>query len=64
MNLVNMSNGKSLHVPYRDSKLTFLLQVSKCNSYISKILYHFSEVRKLDFLKLFFVVILGKLAYH
>lgn len=27
MNLVNMSNGKSLHVPYRDSKLTFLLQV-------------------------------------
>ncbi|TQE05634.1 hypothetical protein C1H46_008767 [Malus baccata] len=26
MNLVNMSNGKSLHVPYRDSKLTFLLQ--------------------------------------
>ena len=29
MNLVNISNGKSLHVPYRDSKLTFLLQV-KC----------------------------------
>ncbi|TQD72484.1 hypothetical protein C1H46_041985 [Malus baccata] len=28
MNLVNMSNGKSLHVPYRDSKLTFLLQDS------------------------------------
>lgn len=27
MNLVSMSNGKSLHVPYRDSKLTFLLQV-------------------------------------
>lgn len=27
MNLVNMSNGKSQHVPYRDSKLTFLLQV-------------------------------------
>ncbi|KAF9591802.1 hypothetical protein IFM89_007357 [Coptis chinensis] len=26
MNLVNLSNGKSLHVPYRDSKLTFLLQ--------------------------------------
>ncbi|GFZ13069.1 P-loop containing nucleoside triphosphate hydrolases superfamily protein [Actinidia rufa] len=26
MNLVNISNGKSLHVPYRDSKLTFLLQ--------------------------------------
>ncbi|KAH9610512.1 hypothetical protein KSS87_011418 [Heliosperma pusillum] len=28
MNLVSMSNGKSLHVPYRDSKLTFLLQDS------------------------------------
>ncbi|KAB1226821.1 Phragmoplast orienting kinesin-1 [Morella rubra] len=28
MNLVNMSNEKSLHVPYRDSKLTFLLQDS------------------------------------
>uniref|UniRef100_A0A5B7BRW2 Putative phragmoplast orienting kinesin 2 isoform X1 n=1 Tax=Davidia involucrata TaxID=16924 RepID=A0A5B7BRW2_DAVIN len=28
MNLVNASNGKSLHVPYRDSKLTFLLQDS------------------------------------
>ncbi|KAK6926482.1 Kinesin motor domain [Dillenia turbinata] len=28
MNLVNISNGKSLHVPYRDSKLTFLLQDS------------------------------------
>lgn len=27
MNLVSMSNGRSLHVPYRDSKLTFLLQV-------------------------------------
>ncbi|XP_027102355.2 kinesin-like protein KIN-12E [Coffea arabica] len=28
MNLVNVSNGRSLHVPYRDSKLTFLLQDS------------------------------------
>ncbi|KAF5184726.1 Kinesin, partial [Thalictrum thalictroides] len=28
MNLVSLSNGKSLHVPYRDSKLTFLLQDS------------------------------------
>ncbi|KAK1311494.1 Kinesin-like protein KIN12B [Acorus calamus] len=28
MNLVNISNGKSMHVPYRDSKLTFLLQDS------------------------------------
>ncbi|KAF5744939.1 phragmoplast orienting kinesin 2 isoform X2 [Tripterygium wilfordii] len=28
MNLVSISNGKSLHVPYRDSKLTFLLQDS------------------------------------
>ncbi|KAL8483435.1 hypothetical protein ACS0TY_026218 [Phlomoides rotata] len=28
MNLVSMSNGRSLHVPYRDSKLTFLLQDS------------------------------------
>ncbi|KVI08072.1 Kinesin-like, KLP2 [Cynara cardunculus var. scolymus] len=28
MNLVNVSNGKSLHVPYRDSKLTFLLQAT------------------------------------
>ncbi|KAJ0021624.1 hypothetical protein Pint_31726 [Pistacia integerrima] len=28
MNLVNVSNGKSLHVPYSDSKLTFLLQDS------------------------------------
>ncbi|KAL6518675.1 Kinesin-like protein KIN-12E [Orobanche hederae] len=26
MNLVSISNGKSIHVPYRDSKLTFLLQ--------------------------------------
>ncbi|KAE8682465.1 Alpha/beta-Hydrolases superfamily protein [Hibiscus syriacus] len=26
MNLVNISKGKSLHVPYRDSKFTFLLQ--------------------------------------
>ncbi|KAK6119826.1 hypothetical protein DH2020_046421 [Rehmannia glutinosa] len=26
MNLVSVSNGKSQHVPYRDSKLTFLLQ--------------------------------------
>ncbi|KAK4482763.1 hypothetical protein RD792_009931 [Penstemon davidsonii] len=26
MNLVSMSSGKSLHIPYRDSKLTFLLQ--------------------------------------
>ncbi|KAL3828638.1 hypothetical protein ACJIZ3_017440 [Penstemon smallii] len=28
MNLVSMSSGKSLHIPYRDSKLTFLLQDS------------------------------------
>ncbi|KAI7732401.1 hypothetical protein M8C21_025799 [Ambrosia artemisiifolia] len=28
MNLVNVSSGKSLHVPYRDSKLTFLLQAT------------------------------------
>ncbi|CAA0824348.1 P-loop containing nucleoside triphosphate hydrolases superfamily protein [Striga hermonthica] len=28
MNLVSISNGKSIHVPYRDSKLTFLLQDS------------------------------------
>ncbi|XP_021715629.1 kinesin-like protein KIN-12E isoform X2 [Chenopodium quinoa] len=28
MNLVSISNGKSHHVPYRDSKLTFLLQDS------------------------------------
>ncbi|KAK6144159.1 hypothetical protein DH2020_020979 [Rehmannia glutinosa] len=28
MNLVSVSNGKSIHVPYRDSKLTFLLQDS------------------------------------
>ncbi|XP_073143760.1 kinesin-like protein KIN-12E [Henckelia pumila] len=28
MNLVSISNGKSVHVPYRDSKLTFLLQDS------------------------------------
>ncbi|KAL0847050.1 hypothetical protein Bca101_020296 [Brassica carinata] len=28
MNLVSVSNGKSVHVPYRDSKLTFLLQDS------------------------------------
>ncbi|XP_072992341.1 kinesin-like protein KIN-12G [Typha latifolia] len=28
MNLVGLSNKKSLHVPYRDSKLTFLLQDS------------------------------------
>ncbi|CAI8592799.1 unnamed protein product [Vicia faba] len=28
MNLVGISNGKSHHVPYRDSKLTFLLQDS------------------------------------
>ncbi|KAJ6827190.1 kinesin-like protein KIN-12G [Iris pallida] len=28
MNLVSISNKKSLHVPYRDSKLTFLLQDS------------------------------------
>ncbi|CAL0321829.1 unnamed protein product [Lupinus luteus] len=28
INLVSISNGKSLHVPYRDSKLTFLLQDS------------------------------------
>ncbi|CAN1251707.1 Kinesin-like protein KIN-12E [Linum perenne] len=28
MNLVSISNGKALHVPYRDSKLTFLLQDS------------------------------------
>ncbi|KAF3785501.1 Phragmoplast orienting kinesin 2 [Nymphaea thermarum] len=28
MNLVNISNGKAQHVPYRDSKLTFLLQDS------------------------------------
>ncbi|XP_050211131.1 kinesin-like protein KIN-12E isoform X2 [Mercurialis annua] len=28
MNLVSISNGKAQHVPYRDSKLTFLLQDS------------------------------------
>ncbi|GLJ17029.1 hypothetical protein SUGI_0294640 [Cryptomeria japonica] len=28
MNLVNIANGKTQHVPYRDSKLTFLLQDS------------------------------------
>ncbi|GAB2234913.1 hypothetical protein Drorol1_Dr00004184 [Drosera rotundifolia] len=28
MNLVSISNGKTQHVPYRDSKLTFLLQDS------------------------------------
>lgn len=27
MNLVSISNGRTPHVPYRDSKLTFLLQV-------------------------------------
>lgn len=38
MNLVSISNGKSLHVPYRDSKLTFLLQVKKIQE-----LLHFTE---------------------
>ena len=36
MNLVGISNGKPLHVPYRDSKLTFLLQVystARCLSF-------------------------------
>jgi hypothetical protein len=28
MVLVDIANGKQRHVPYRDSKLTFLLQVS------------------------------------
>ena len=28
MILVDVANGKQRHVPYRDSKLTFLLQVS------------------------------------
>jgi hypothetical protein len=27
MSLVDIANGKSRHVPYRDSRLTFLLQV-------------------------------------
>ena len=27
MNLVDVANGKNRHVPYRDSRLTFLLQV-------------------------------------
>jgi kinesin family protein 15 len=28
MVLVDIANGKQRHVPYRDSKLTFLLQVT------------------------------------
>jgi hypothetical protein len=28
MILVDVANGKQRHVPYRDSKLTFLLQVN------------------------------------
>ena len=28
MSLVDVSKGKSRHIPYRDSKLTFLLRVS------------------------------------
>lgn len=27
MSLVDIANGKPRHIPYRDSKLTFLLQV-------------------------------------
>jgi hypothetical protein len=30
MILVDVANGKQRHVPYRDSKLTFLLQVLGC----------------------------------
>jgi kinesin family protein 15 len=32
MILVDVANGKQRHVPYRDSKLTFLLQVSLLTS--------------------------------
>lgn len=31
MALVDVSNGKSRHICYRDSKLTFLLKVSICS---------------------------------
>lgn len=31
MTLVDIANGKQRHVPYRDSRLTFLLQVINCN---------------------------------
>lgn len=34
MALVDIANGKSRHVHYRDSKLTFLLRVSEIRAYI------------------------------
>ncbi|KAJ6395517.1 hypothetical protein OIU77_020709 [Salix suchowensis] len=52
MNLVSISNGKAHHVPYRDSKLTFLLQfvynlclvisgheIGKCNLLVTALLF-------------------------
>ena len=40
MALGDIANGKSRHVHYRDSKLTFLLRVSFGRCWISQILYH------------------------
>lgn len=37
MTLVDVANGKSRHVPYRDSRLTFLLQVQIHNEFESSI---------------------------
>jgi hypothetical protein len=33
MALVDITHGKQRHVPYRDSKLTFLLRVSKTDAF-------------------------------
>ncbi|KAL0370246.1 UNVERIFIED_CONTAM: Kinesin-like protein KIN-12E [Sesamum angustifolium] len=51
MNLVSISNGKSQHVPYRDSKLTFLLQAIQNQSELDSLRKDLTSVHVNDLAK-------------
>lgn len=52
MSLVDIAHGRTRHVPYRDSKLTFLLRVGTQSTFFN---IYFSELIKLLYSHLFMI---------